>query len=163
MPNVAVRLATLADLDAAIAVWQASSATRHGGQPAPAEHEARVRRWARQPDTFLIVADGGGAVVAMGLAMQGRAVGGAGPPGRDFCFISMIYVVPDRWGAGLGGKVVDAVLEEARARGYRRAVLWTAADNIRAQRLYEGRGFQRSGQEQVGEWGKMEVQYERVL
>lgn len=101
-------------------------------------------------------------VVAMGLAMQGRAADGAGPPVRDCCFISMIYVMPNRWGEGLGGKVVDAVLAEARARGHRRAV-WTAANNIRAQRLYEGRGFHRSGQEQTGEWGKLEVQYEHLL
>ena len=163
MSGITLRLATLSDLDAVIAVWRVSSATRHGGQPPPPEHEARVRGWAQQPDTFLIVADDGGVVVGMGLAMQGRAAVGTGPPVPGFCFISMIYVVPERWGAGLGGQVVEAVLAEARARGYGPAVLWTAADNIRAQRLYEGRGLHRSGQEQTGEWGKRELQYERLL
>lgn len=46
MPNGSLRLATPTDLDAALAVWRAANATRHGSQPPPPEHEARVRVWA---------------------------------------------------------------------------------------------------------------------
>ena len=134
------------DLDPAVAVWQASNTARRGGLPVPAEHEARVRGHAGKPDAFLLVADDG-----------------AGPPVPGLCHVSTVFVAPNRWGEGIGGRIVDAVLAEARARGYERAQLWTHADNARAQRLYEGRDFQRSGREKDDDLGERIVHYQRAL
>jgi len=91
------------------------------------------------------------------------ALDGAGPPIVGLWFISLVFVVPDRWGEGIGGRTVDAVLAEARSSGYDRAQLWTHRDNRRAQRLYEGRGFCRSGREQEDDLGERIVQYEWSL
>ena len=98
----------------------------------------------------------------MALGVQGLADDGAGPPVQGFCHVSMVFVAPERWGQGIGGRLVDALLAEARARGYDRAQLWTQADNPGAQRLYGGRGFLRSGREKedLGEWI---FHYERAL
>ena len=74
----------------------------------------------------------------------------------------MVFVAPDRWGEGLGGRLVDALLVEVRSRGYQRAQLWTQADNARARRLYEGRGFKASGREKDG-FGERIVHYRRDL
>jgi GNAT superfamily N-acetyltransferase len=74
----------------------------------------------------------------------------------------MVFVAPDRWGGGLGGRLVDALLEEVRARGYERAQLWTQTDNARARRLYQRRGFRPSGSEK-DEFEERIVHYQRDL
>ncbi len=163
MTGVIVRRGYTSDIERAVAVWRAASSARRGGQPVSAEREARVRSSLQKPDAFLLVADDEGEVVGMALGMQGLADDGTGPPVPGLCFVSMVFVAPDHWGKGLGGSIVDAVLSEARSRGYWRAQLWTHADNLRAQRLYEGRGFRRSGREMRDDRGESIVQYERVL
>ncbi len=163
MTDVLVRRGDTWDVEPAVAVWRAASAARRGGRPVAAERETQVRGAAHQPGAFLLVADDAGEVVGMALALPGRADDGAGPPVPGLCFVSLVYVAPHRWGAGVGGRLVDAVLTEARSQGYTRAQLWTHADNPRAQRLYEGRGFRRSGREKEDDRGEWIVQYERAL
>ncbi|CAA9528358.1 MAG: hypothetical protein AVDCRST_MAG31-2141 [uncultured Sphingomonas sp.] len=48
------------------------------------------------------------------------------------------------WGRGLGGEMLAAVEAEARRLGLARLNLRVAAENIRAVRLYERAGFERS-------------------
>ena len=74
----------------------------------------------------------------------------------------MVFVAPDHWDMGIGGRLVDALLAEARSRGYDRAQLWTQADNARARPLDEGLGFRHSGR-QKEEFGAMIVHYQRAL
>lgn len=123
----------------------------------------RVRGYAGKPDAFMIVADDAGEVVGMAVGMQGLADDGAGPPVAGLCHISMVFVAPGRWGQGIGGLLVAAVLNEARSRSYDRTQLWTHADNARAQHLYEGHGFRRSGREKDDDFGERIVHYERDL
>jgi ribosomal protein S18 acetylase RimI-like enzyme len=163
MDEVVIRLGLPKDFDAAISVSRVASAARRRGRSTPPEHEARIRDGMCKPDAFLIVADAAGTIVGMALSMQGLADDGAGPLSPGLCFISMVSVAPDRWGHGIGGRIVDAILAEARSRGYDRVQLWTHADNRRARRLYEGRGFRRSGREKDDDRGKRIVHYERSL
>ncbi|MEJ7763369.1 MAG: GNAT family N-acetyltransferase, partial [Thermomicrobiales bacterium] len=163
MGEVVLRRGLPGDFDAAVAVWRVASAARRDGRPSSPEQEARVRASLRKPDAFFVVADDAGVVVSMAVGMQGLAHDGAGPPSVGLCFISMVFVAPDRWDEGIGGRTVDAVLAEARSRGYDRAQLWTHADNRRAQRLYVGRGFRRSGREKDDDHGDLIVHYERRL
>ena len=53
-----------------------------------------------------------------------------------------------------------AMLREGRARGFAHFQLWTQANNRRAQRLYEGIGFRRSGREKVDDLDELIVHYE---
>ena len=163
MGEVTLRRGGPADFEAAVAVYRRSNAVRRGGAPAPPEHEERIRTSLRKPDAFVIVADDGGAIVGMTLAMQGLAEDGAGPPIPGLCFVGMVYVLPTRWGEGIGSRLVEAVCAEARARGYDRAQLWTHADNLRAQRLYDRHGFRRAGREKDNDLGERIFLYERSL
>jgi GNAT superfamily N-acetyltransferase len=61
------------------------------------------------------------------------------------CFLSYLYVVPERWGEGIGGVILDAVLAEAKRRRSSRIQLWTHEDNERSHRLYRSRGFSPTG------------------
>jgi len=144
-------------------VWRAANEARLGGRasPSPVQVE-RLHAAMRDPASFLLVADEGG-ISGMAVGMQGLADDGAGPPIQDLCHVGAVFVAPGRWGAGLGGELVEAVLSEARSRGYGRAQLWTHADNTRAQRLYENRGFRRTGRGKEDDLGETIVHYERWL
>lgn len=121
------------------------------GQPTPAERTERMLRALTQPDSFLLVATApkpSGArvgVVGVAVGMPALADDGAGPPIAGHCHVSAVFVRPEWWGRRVGGRLIDAVLAEAAARGYRTAQLWTQVDNERALRLYASRGFVRSG------------------
>lgn len=157
-----IRRGGSSDFEAALAVWRAANEARLNGRPAPEDHGRRVRAHMETPGAFLFVADAGG-VSGMAVGMQGLADDGAGPPVEGLCHVAAVFVVPDRWGAGLGGRLVDAVLAEARARGYGRAQLWTHAANGRAHRLYDGRGFRQTGRQKEDDLGETIVHYERDL
>lgn len=150
-----------ADIDAAIAVYLAVNDARRGGRATPEHHVERVARNLGNADAILLIAEDAGACVGMALAMQSRADGGVGEPVPGFCFLSMIFVAPERWGEGIGGFLADAVLSEAGRRGFQTVQLWIHADNLRAKHLYEGHGFRRTGLEQCNDLGEPIVQYER--
>lgn len=152
-----------ADLAPALAVWRAAEKARRGGRPTSSEQGDRVRAHMENPTAFLFLADGAEGIVGMALGMQGLAEGGAGPPIEDLCHVGAVFVAPERWGEGLGGALVEAVLSEARSRGYARAQLWTHAANRRAHRLYERRGFRRTGREGEDDHGKTLAHHARRL
>ena len=143
-------------------MWRASNEARLKGS-APPEHDPRVRGHLENPSAFLFVADDAGVVRGMAVGMQGLADDGAGPPIEGLCHVGAVFVAPDRWGDGLGGSLVDAVLEEAQTRGYTSAQLWTPADNARAHRLYTRRGFRRTGRQKRDDLGETIAHYERAL
>ncbi|CAN5643306.1 hypothetical protein BH09CHL1_BH09CHL1_00930 [soil metagenome] len=161
--GVIVRSAREEDVTAALAVYLAANDARRGGVSTPVHHVDRVRTSLSNPDATFLVAIENGACVGMALAMQSRADYGIGSPEPGICFISMIFVSPVRWGEGIGGKLVEAVLAEARSRAFTLIQLWTHADNLRAQRLYERLGFARSGIERENDLGEAIVQYQRAL
>jgi GNAT superfamily N-acetyltransferase len=163
MDGTVVRRGGPADFEPAVEVWRAANEARMGGRasPPPVQVE-RLHAAMRDPASFLFVADEGG-ISGMAVGMQGLAADGAEPPIQDLCHVGAVFVAPGRWGAGLGGELVGAVLSEARSRGYGRAQLWTHADNRRAQRLYENRGFRCTGREKQDDLGETIVHYERWL
>ena len=149
-------------LEPALGVWRAAEEARRDG-PASPEHGGRVRAHMENPTAFLLVVEGAEGIVGMAVGMQGLAGDGAGPPIRDLCHVGAVFVRPDRWGEGVGGALVDAVLAEARSRGYDRAQLWTNAQNARAHRLYESHGFARTGREGRDDFGETIMHYVRRL
>jgi len=62
------------------------------------------------------------------------------------CEISRLCTHPSVQGLGVGGELLDRLLEEAAALGYDGAVLLVAVGNTRARRLYTDRGFSETGE-----------------
>jgi GNAT superfamily N-acetyltransferase len=60
-----------------------------------------------------------------------------------------MWVEPEWRGQGVGGALLDAVVEWARAEGVASIALWVADGNDEARRLYERRGFAETGQRDV--------------
>ena len=152
-----------ADIEPAVGVWRAANEARLEGRASPPpEHGERVRGHLQNPDAFLFVADDG-EISGMAVGMQGLADDGAGPPVEGLCHVGAVFVAPGHWDKGTGGRLLDAVLAEARELGYTRAQLWTHTDNVRAHRLYTRRGFRRTGRQKVDDFGETIARYERPL
>lgn len=59
--------------------------------------------------------------------------------------LQSIYVHPDRWGTGVGTRLLERIENEASAEGGDRLRLVVMADNERAIGFYEAAGFERVG------------------
>jgi ribosomal protein S18 acetylase RimI-like enzyme len=56
-----------------------------------------------------------------------------------------LAVAPEHQGEGIGGGLIEAAIERARAEGVRRLVLRVLSTNPAARRLYERHGFEVEG------------------
>jgi GNAT superfamily N-acetyltransferase len=55
--------------------------------------------------------------------------------------LRMLILTPEARGLGLGAKLSDAAIDFARARGYRKMLLWTNSGLTAARAIYAKRGF----------------------
>lgn len=155
--GVLIRPGDAADFAAAVDVFERSNlARRQGVWPHRPASVARLGETFRRQGSWLLVAEEEGSVVGMACAQPMRDDGGAGAVVPGGCFLSHLFVLPERWGEGIGGLVLDAVLADARRYDYRRIHLWTHDDNERSQRLYRSRGFSPTGRvaHGGGEWAR---------
>lgn len=140
-PEVRVRTARPADARPVARIqvdtWRAAYA---GIVPQPVldamnvgEGEEGWRAWIADEGGRLFVAEN--ADGAVGFASVGHC--------RDLERVGelyAIYVLPERWGAGVGGALMDAAAEWLLAR-WAEAVLWVAKENPRARAFYERLGW----------------------
>ncbi len=80
------------------------------------------------------------------VEMDGRIVGGAGIAQLEnydgpICELQKMYYLPEARGRGIGTKMMEICLQEARAMGYEKCYLETMPYMIAAQKLYERSGF----------------------
>lgn len=125
--GVAIRPAEPADVGALLAieaVFPTDRLERRGFQHA-----------IRSPSIDLLVADRGGATLGY-AAVHRRAR-------STLAHLASIAVRPDAAGQGLGQRLLDAAEAAALAQNCTRLRLEVRADNVPAQRLYEGAGYRR--------------------
>lgn len=78
--------------------------------------------------------------------LDGQVVGYAGLVCTGFqADVQTVAVAPAQQGTGLGARLLDALLEEARRRKAGEVLLEVRADNEAAQALYARAGFERIG------------------
>jgi putative acetyltransferase len=80
------------------------------------------------------------------VVVGGRVVGGGGfaqlqGAAPEVCELRKMYFLPEARGLGLGRRLLDLILERAKAAGFRSCYLETLAGMDQARKLYEARGF----------------------
>jgi ribosomal protein S18 acetylase RimI-like enzyme len=167
------RVASQGDVVLIAELWVAANVARQAELGLPvgpvaggglAEAERQVRRRLGDPASFAQLVEDDGELVAMALILQALDRDGASvDPLPGLAHVSMVAVRPDRWGQGLGAQVLALAQGGARPRGFTRAQLWTHETNRRAQRLYEGLGWEASGRIKIDEYGEQIRHYVREL
>jgi GNAT superfamily N-acetyltransferase len=77
-----------------------------------------------------------------------------------------LYVDPEQWGRGIGVALVSAARARLFELGFRNAVLWVLAGNIRAERFYQIDRWTPDGLRRIDSvWGVTvnEIRYQRGL
>jgi GNAT superfamily N-acetyltransferase len=151
MTSIDVWLGTFGDVDDAASVYERSNLARRQGhwplRPARvAQITASLHDAAGHDASWFLIGRDGTEAVATALVHPFRADGGSGNVIPGTWFLSLIYVLPEQWGTGIGGRLLDAVIDEAKRRGGHHLYLWTHEhQNERAQRLYQSRRFAPTG------------------
>jgi len=134
-PAYRVRRATEAD-DAAVARELRAYLAHIGASLDPEALDHDIARWAEEYDgvagVLLVVEEGAGAVV--GTAGVRALAPGLGE-------LKRMWIQPAHQGKGLGRRLLEACLEEARALGFRRLRLDTQGRMEAARALYRAYGF----------------------
>jgi ribosomal protein S18 acetylase RimI-like enzyme len=131
----AVRRAELADAEAVGRLMHDFNAEFDEPTPEPAQIAERIRELLAGGDTAILLAGSGPdglAILRFRLAIT--------TPGLE-CYLAELYVVPARRGQGLGRALMNAAIDEARARGADYMDLGTSEDDVAARALYESLGF----------------------
>jgi GNAT superfamily N-acetyltransferase len=87
--------------------------------------------------------------------MDGEPVGSAFivKVNKSTAKLRLLLVDPRARGRGLGKRLVDECIAFARAKGYRKLVLWTQADLAAARHLYRAAGFRLVKRQRHREFG----------
>lgn len=134
-----VREAVRADLPAILALLVDD--TLGSDRDLPEVDEAYERAFAAidaDPRNHLLVADDGGEVVA---CVQVTYVPGLGRHGAERSLLEAVRVRSDRRGQGVGRKLIEWTIEQARQRGCALVQLTTDKTRVDAHRFYAGLGF----------------------
>lgn len=63
----------------------------------------------------------------------------------DYAELLCIHSKPGNWGKGCGTAMMERVIADAKAAGYKKMMIWMFEENTRALKLYEKFGFRRNG------------------
>ena len=134
-PDHAVRLAGPADAEPVGRLLHDFNTEYDDVTPGPQRLAERVRELMASGDTAVLIGGPGPdglAVLRFRLSIWTEGLE---------CYLAELYVVPERRGHGLGRALMQAAIEEARARGADYMDLGTSEDDVAARALYESLGF----------------------
>jgi 8-oxo-dGTP pyrophosphatase MutT (NUDIX family)/GNAT superfamily N-acetyltransferase len=152
----ALKRVTQDDREALAVLWKAANDERRArlGLPVGESVGSAIER----PGAFGVGVFDDGELVSAAVAMPARSDDGRGVGNvAGVAHISSVATRPDRWGEGLGGQAIRAVLSHARRHGYAHVQLWTHLTNAGALRMYDREGFVLSGREKLDDFGEQIV------
>ena len=59
----------------------------------------------------------------------------------DYAELICIHSLQDNWRKGFGTQMMNRVMDDMKAAGYNKVMLWVFTNNIRARKFYESCGF----------------------
>jgi GNAT superfamily N-acetyltransferase len=158
MTSARIRPARQTDVETLLAIQRAAAVDAFAHVYPPERYpfpDDEIREvWAEalsDPEVEVYVAD------VDGVAAGAVSLGGE--------FLSTLYVLPAYQGRGVGSALHDVALERLRARGVRRAKLWTLEGNASGRAFYKRRGWELTDETRVVPYPPhpIDVQYARRL
>jgi ribosomal protein S18 acetylase RimI-like enzyme len=138
-----IRPATRSDAPAVRATAHASWHAAYDDVLGPETVERVVDEWYGVASLRTAVAESVFHVAAVDGAVVGFVNAGPNPEyDEGTAELYRIYVHPDRWGEGIGGRLLAAVEDDLGAEGYDRLRLSVLAENAVGVGFYEGHGFE---------------------
>jgi ribosomal protein S18 acetylase RimI-like enzyme len=161
---VEVRPAVIDDVDGIVSVAEAAWHAAH----APIVGEAAVERFLEEfydADAFRRLIDDDAALLAVATADAVRGFVAARPDddATDAYHLTRLYVEPDRWGEGIGRRLLRWAEDRAAANGAGRLTLGVMAANDRAMGFYEAAGYRRADAFFDDRLGTPGYTYQKVL
>jgi ribosomal protein S18 acetylase RimI-like enzyme len=101
---------------------------------------ARYEAWLAEPDTFLLIAEGGDGLDGYALVTF-HGTDDSHATGDRFAELQSLVVAPGRRGEGVGTELLHEVYRQVRARDVEEMVIGVLATNERAMQLYRREGF----------------------
>jgi GNAT superfamily N-acetyltransferase len=141
-----VRRAVFGDAKAIALVIDRADARYAGLAPPLLASADRLARWARlvrEPTWWAYVAAEPGRLV--GVVSGTVAVADDGTRVEGVTHLDSLAVEPDRWGLGIGRRLLVTAIAAMPMLGWRGAELWTQEPNDRARVLYESTGWRQTG------------------
>jgi L-amino acid N-acyltransferase YncA len=141
-PALRVRPAGASDAEAIAAIYNQGIEDRLATLETAARTAEDRRAWlaARDPRHPVLVAEEAGLVVGW------ASLNGFNPrPAYDAVADFSIYVLRERRGQGIGGRLLAELVTRARSLGYHKLVLAALAHNAAGRALYETAGFREVG------------------
>ena len=137
IPAGSIRKAGRADLPGILHMIQ-ELAAHHGDEATVGLAELERDLFAIRPWLTALVADGDSGLMGYAILCPTARVH-FGQRGMD---VQHLFVKPPFRGTGLGQRLVDAAMDEARAHACSYLAIGTHPDNTRAQKLYVRLGFE---------------------
>lgn len=137
-----IREAEPADVVLAAALWLRAEAARTGQGTSDEQERAfadSLRVAAAKPGAILLVGRHDDCIVATIYGVQLRK----DPTAAQ---VAMLAVEPQLWGGGIGSRMLNSLMERLAEAGCTQLRMNVAADNHRAQGLYERHGWRHSGE-----------------
>ncbi len=103
-----------------------------------------LKYWTVHPHVFLVAVDERDNSVVGTIAIQKKS--------EDMCEINRTSVRKDARKYGIGRKLVEAITEEAKCKGFSNIYLETSSAQKSAIRLYDRLGFKEVGVEDAGNY-----------
>jgi GNAT superfamily N-acetyltransferase len=144
LSDIVVRQARPQDLPALVALFAADALGGHGDTIDPEAFPDYVRAFAAieaSPDQALYVAECGGEVVGTFQMMVTTTLTGRG---SSAMIIEAVQARADMRGQGIGARMIEFAIAEAKGRGVRLVQLTSNAIRKDAHRFYERLGFKPS-------------------
>jgi phosphinothricin acetyltransferase len=140
--TIVVRPSTEADVPAMIAIYSyhVQNGLGHDMEPVHPEDIKRRRKNMLQRKLPHLVAERDGSVVGYAYAVPFRK-----RPAYRYAVKHSIYVHPDHMRAGIGRRLLPALIEACADAGYRQMIGYVDAENAASIQLHEAFGFRRAG------------------
>ena len=135
MASPLLRRASVDDADAIAALLHDFNTEFDTPSPGPEVLADRLRALLAGPQTWALLA--GEPAIGVALVTVRPNVWYPGP----VALLDEMYVVPDARGSGVGGAIIDLLIEDCRSKGVSAIEINVDAADVDAQRFYERHGF----------------------